>query len=222
MGSNVRHSIVSVSSAQDIGSLHSLSSADSSSGTPLHQVIAAYKVEDGRPYFSIEVTHMDNETNHSSSMILQLGDPKEAESWLESVRSASQTARLAEPIVFPQSSVEYAARRLEQERDYDPAHFRIFKVVRRASAKAQGRSGSADDLAKMNSSVCYLVIGVHKIHLISAPKGASRSSTTSLTDLTSRSSYGIVTLTSIHLKAVDDAFELTFRYASSFSLSDEC
>ncbi|KAI9786892.1 MAG: hypothetical protein M1839_005123 [Geoglossum umbratile] len=211
MGSNVRHSFVSVSSTQDINSIHSLSSADSSSGTPLHQVIATYKVEDGRPYFSIEVSYMDNETNHSSSMILQLGDPREAESWLTSIRGTSQTARLVEPIMFSQSSIEYAARRLEQERDYDPAHFQIFKVVRRASAKAQGRSGSADDLAKMNSSVCYLVIGVHKIHLIPAPKGTSRSSTTSLTDLPSQSSYGIVTLTSINFNAIDDALELTFR-----------
>ncbi|KAH0535948.1 hypothetical protein FGG08_007144 [Glutinoglossum americanum] len=212
MGNNLRHtSIASASSTQDLSSIHSHSSADNSSGIPLHQVIAAYKVEDGRPYFSIEVSYMDNETNHSSTMILQLGDPREAESWLASIRNASQKARLTEPTPFPQSSVEYVARRLEQERDYDPAHFRIFKVVQRASSKVQGRSGSVDDLAKMNSSVCYLVIGVYKIHLIPAPKGTGRSSTTSLTDLASRTSYGIVTLTSINFKAVEDAFELTFR-----------
>jgi hypothetical protein len=208
----MRHtSIASANSMQDLSSIHSHSSADNSSGTSLHQVIATYKVEDGRPYFSIEVSYMDNETNHHSSMILQLSYPGEAESWLASIRNASQKARQTEPIQFPQSSVEYVARRLEQERDYDPAHFRIFKVVQRASPRAQGRSGSADDLAKMNSSVCYLVIGVHKIHLIPVPKGTSRSSTTSLTDLTSRSSYGIVTLTSINFKSTDDAFELTFR-----------
>ncbi|KAH0566408.1 hypothetical protein GP486_000191 [Trichoglossum hirsutum] len=211
-GNSVRQtSVASTSSTQDLSSIHSRSSADGGSATSLHQVIAAFKVEDGRPYFSIEVAYMDNETNHSSSMILQFGDPREAESWLASIRSTSQKARLTEPILFPQSSVEYAARRLEQERDYDPGHFRIFKVVQRGSSRAQGRSGSADDLVKMNSSVCYLVLGVHKIHLIPAPKGTGRSSTISLTDLTAHSSYGVVTLTAINIRNVDDAFELTFR-----------
>ncbi len=204
----MRHSsIASISSLQD---LQSSSSTESYQGIPLHQIIAVYNLDDGKPYFSIEIAHMDEETNLVSSMTMQLSDPRESDLWLSSIKKAAADARLVDPVPFCQRSVEYVARALEQERDYDPNHFRMFRVVQRASNRSTGRS-SSDDLAKLTSTICYLVIGVHKVHLIPLHKAAVRSSNVSLTDLTN-GSYGLTTLTSLSIQEFDDAFQLTFRY----------
>ncbi|KAI9677655.1 MAG: hypothetical protein M1817_006610 [Caeruleum heppii] len=206
-----RHSSMnSMGSLQDAATLHTHSSAEYHSGIPLQQIVAIYKLEDGRPYFSIEVAYLDEDTNQASSMALQLFDPREADLWLTSIRATSTKARLLDPIPFPQRNVEYVARKLERERDYHPAQFRIFKVVQRASIKSSGR-GSSDDLTKLTSSICYLVFGIHKMHLIPLPKSPQRSSSTALYESSSSTaSFGLMTLTSISVKCVD-AFELTFR-----------
>lgn len=177
---------------------------------PLPHIIAVYKLEDGRPYFSIEVAHLDEETNHASSMNLQLSDPREADLWLSSIRGAATRARLMDPMPFPSRTVEYIARVLEQERDYDPAHCRIFKAVQRASTKANSRS-SSDDLTKLTSTVCYVAVGVHKVHLVPLRKSVNRTSSASLSEMGHRMAFGIVTLSSINVKACDDSFELDFR-----------
>lgn len=55
----VRHSRLSSS-----GSLHELqtsSTNDSLSAIPLNQIVAVYKLDDGRPYFSVEVAHLDQD-----------------------------------------------------------------------------------------------------------------------------------------------------------------
>ncbi|KAI9832510.1 MAG: hypothetical protein M1819_004299 [Sarea resinae] len=206
----MRHaSTTSVGSAQDLQSVHSHSSADSNFGISLDHIIAVYKLEDGKPFFSVEVSHLD-EGNHASALILQLNDPREAELWLTSIRATALKARLQDPDPFTPQSVEYIARLLELECDYEPLQFRIFKVVQRASNKSSGRS-SSDDLQKLSSTVCYLAFGMHKLHLIPLPKQAPRTSSPSLTDLNSRACFGITTLTSISVNPSDDAFELVFR-----------
>lgn len=204
----MRHSsMASISSLQDI---QSSGSSESYQGVPLHQIIAVYKLDDGKPYFSIEIAHMNEETNLVSSMTMQLSDPRESEVWLSSIRKAAADARLVDPVPFCQRSVEYVARTLEHERDYDPNHFRMFRVVQRAADKSSGRS-SSDDLSKLTSTICYLAIGVHKVHLVPLHKAAMRASNSSLTDLTN-GSYGLTTLTSLSIQEHDDAFQLTFRY----------
>ena len=55
----VRHSRLSSS-----GSLHELqtsSTNDSFSAVPLNHIVAVYKLDDGRPYFSVEVAHLDQD-----------------------------------------------------------------------------------------------------------------------------------------------------------------
>ena len=55
----VRHSRLSSS-----GSLHELQSSstnDSFSAIPLNQIVAVYKLDDGRPYFSVEVAYLDQD-----------------------------------------------------------------------------------------------------------------------------------------------------------------
>lgn len=199
-----------MSSHSSHGSLHEMhsSSADSHVGIPLNDIVAVYKMDDGRPYFSIEVAYLKEDSNHASALILQLDDPKESELWLATIRGAATKARLTDPMPFAQRNVDYVARALEQDRDYDPNHFRMFRVVKR-SLKPGGRS-SSDDLGKLSSNVCYLVIGMHKIHLVPLPKSTRFGSSTSISDLHG-SSHGITTLNSLTIQSFDDGFQLSFR-----------
>ena len=201
------------SSVSSIGSCYDMqlvSYADITSGIALNEIIAVYKLDDGRPYFSIEVSHMDDRGRRAACMHMQLNEPREAESWLFAIRTAAASARMQHGSMFLPDTISYIARVLDRERDYDPEHFHIFRVVQRASNKAIGRS-SSDDLAKLNSTICYLGIGINKIHLIPLQKTSTRSSTSSLNDFDVPVSFGIMTLTSLSLHAGEDPFQLSFR-----------
>ena len=138
----------------------------------------------------------------------EISDPRESELWLSTIRTATQSARTAEPLLFTQKMVEYTARALEQERDYDPSHFHMFKVVQRAS-KSGGRS-SSDDLTKLTTVICILAVGMYKVHLIPLPKSTRTASNSSLSDMVGFS-HGFMTLTSIYVQSFDDTFQLNFR-----------
>ena len=217
----IRHSRMSSS-----GSLYELQiSAEAHFSVPLHNIVAAYKLDDGRPYFSIEIAYLDEASNNASAMTLQCNDPRESDGWLSVLRAAIKHSRLTDPLPFEKRTIEYVARAMEYESDYDPQHFRMFKVVTRAT-KSGGRS-SSDDLTKLTSNICYLGIGIHKVHLIplQMQKSAKPSSNTSLSDL-SGDSYGIATLNSLYVQESDDAFQLGFRIplkqASLLYLASSC
>ena len=183
-------------------------STDTHQAIALNQVVAVYKLDDGRPYFSIDVAVLDELSNRASTMTLQLNDPRESDLWLSSMRAAITNLRLMDPLPFEQRTIEHVARVLEQEFDYEPQQFRMFKVVKRATKS--GARSSSDDLAKLTSSVCYLAIGVHKIHLVPLPKSSKSASSTSLSDLIGES-FTIATLNSLCVQSFDDAFQLAFR-----------
>ena len=206
--SGLRHSRISSS-----GSLQELSSPSSSSensfyATPLSQIVAVYRLDDGRPYFSVQISWLDEENMQSSETTLQLHDPSESDLWLSSIRGAAMKARLTNPLPFSRYLVEYTARALEQEQDYDPRQFHMFKIVQRAT-KASGRS-SSDDLTKVTSNICILAIGIFKVHLIPLPKLSRALSSAPLIDMVGVS-HGVTTLTALNLQLSDDAFTLTFR-----------
>ena len=153
----------------------------------------------------------------------ELSDPRESELWLSNIRTAIQNTRIMEPLPFAQKTIEYTARVLEQERDYDPQHFHMFKVVQRAS-KSGGRS-SSDDLTKLTTIICILAVGVYKVHLIPLPKSTRTASNTSLSDMVG-CSHGIMTLTSLYVQSFDDTFQLNFRiplrHQSPLFLASSC
>lgn len=200
----VRHS--RMSSSGSVHELHTASSTESFYALPLNRIVAVYKLDDGRPYFSIEVAYLDED--HPSAMTLQIPDPRESETWLSCLRSATEKVRLSRPLPFTPKMIEYTARALEQERDYDPQHFHMFMVVQRTT-KSGGRS-SSDDLTKLTTIVCILAIGMFKVHLIPLPKSTRTASNASLSDMIG-SSYGIVTLTSLSIQSFDDSIQLNFR-----------
>jgi hypothetical protein len=215
-GGSHRQSMSSFGSNSDI---QSSAFSDIIDGIALNQIIATSKLDDGRPYFSIEVSHLEDAINKASIMSMQLNDPREADLWLAAIRNAAAKARLQHGYDFPPAVLAYIAHVLEQDRDYDPRHFQLFRVVQRSANKSVSRS-STDDLAKLNSTTCYLAIGINKVHLVPLQRSNDRSSTFSLQDLEAPSSFGITTLSSMSLQTGDDTFQLAFRIPlqSAFTL----
>lgn len=205
-----RHpSTTSIGSLQEVQSNTSYTSADSDNRIPLGQIVTAYKVEDGRPFFTTEVVYLDEEYHGVGSIQLMLHDPKEADLWHTSIRGAAQKARLLMDEPYPERVVRYLVQIIEAANDYDANHFQLFRVVRRTATPKGGRS-SSDDLQKLGDSVFYMVIGINRIHLIPLPD-FSNSSGRLITSKTSRMTLGIVTLVSMSVQYADDRFELAFR-----------
>lgn len=201
----------STGSSHELQSIASDHSGDRDLGTPLRQIVAAYHLDDGRPHFAFEIFYLDDESNHASSMTLQFGDPDDMHGWLAKIREAANRVRLADSNPLSAYNSHLAARVVEAERDYVPPHYAIYKVVQRPLGKSTSRS-SSDDLSKALASVCFLAIGVHKVHLIPLFKPPSqRSSSPSLVSNNAQSSYGILNITELRVSEVDDTFELTFR-----------
>ncbi|KAF2811573.1 leucine rich repeat protein-like protein [Mytilinidion resinicola] len=206
---NVRHSQSPSAGSHEFKSVPSEASGDREMGTPLRQIVAVYDLDDGRPHFAIEITYLDDETNHASSMTLQFGDPEDMKLWLAAIREAANRVRLADLNPLSDMNSELCARVVEREFDYVPPNYAIYKVVQRPLGKTGSRS-SSDDLSKAISTVCFLAIGVHKVHLIPLFR-PQRPSGTSLASQNAQSSYGILTITELKVSEKDDSFELTFR-----------
>ncbi|KAI0591916.1 Leucine rich repeat protein [Pyrenophora tritici-repentis] len=210
--SSYRHShSPSIGSSHELQSLASESSGDRHQGIPLRHIVAVYHLDDGRPHFALELYYLDDESNNASSMTLQFGDPEDMFAWLKTLREAANLARLSDAKPISAHNSHLAARVVEAERDYVPPHYAIYKVVLRPQGKTTTRS-SSDDLAKVSASVCFLAIGVHKVHIIPLFKPPSqRASTPALASHNTQSSHGILTLTEVYVNHVDDTFQLTFR-----------
>lgn len=176
--------------------------------TPMNQVVAVFYpgFENERGGSVVQVDHLDGPLGSPSSTTLVAPTRFEAQGWVDKLRSVTAQTQLASsPPAFPDSTVEHIARRLEADRDYSPMHFQIYRVVQRA-----GKPGnkSAEDLHKMYSTMCYLAIGIHKLHLV--PFRRATKATASLPPAPT-TSFGILSLTGIWLSSVDDCFSLTFR-----------
>ncbi|KAK4569980.1 hypothetical protein LTR86_002950 [Recurvomyces mirabilis] len=206
----IRHgSMPSAGSYSDLQTM-SDSSGDKDGRVSLRQVVAVHRLDDGKPYFAIEVSYLDEESGQASALTLQFNIPEERDMWLRSIRNTVRyNPHVAATSISPYN-LENAARIIERDNDYDPNNCSIYKVVQRQSSKSTGRS-SSDDLTKVASNVCFLAIGVHKVHLIQLVKPVVRSSSPSLVVNNTTSSYGVLTLVGVKVSNTDDTFELTFR-----------
>ena len=202
-----RHSSVpSAGSAQDLQSLNSSDSGERDVGIPMRHVVAAHRVDDGRPFFTIEINCLDDECTNASSMSLQLSDPEERDLWLNVIRNAASNARLTDSRSIPRHVLKRNALVVERNNDYDPNSFSLYRVVQRPVSKSVGRS--SEDLAKIASTVYFLAIGLHKAHIIPLYKRVS----SPLDNSSQTTWYGIMNLTSVRLSEHDDTFELGFRF----------
>ena len=204
-------SLPSIKSKTDLQSAPSETSGEQGSRIPLKQIVAVYRLDDGRPYFAIEVVYLDDDINHASTMILQLSDPYERDVWLASIRRVSNRARLLDSNPISPFNSHIAARLVEREQDYDPSQYSIYKVVLRPHTKVYSR-GSSDDLTKVGSTVCFLVIGIHKIHIIPLVKPSQRGgSNLAIGSYNNQCSYGLLSVTSLSFNDIDDSVEIWFR-----------
>ncbi|KAH8689605.1 hypothetical protein BGW36DRAFT_73470 [Talaromyces proteolyticus] len=202
-----RQSVVSITSLQD----HAVTSYNGDiAAIALNSIVSVHRVDDMRNQPAIELSYLDDRTNKPALMAIQLTDPEEQNLWLIGIRSAAHSIRQVEPLSFENKVIDYAVRVLEQDRDYDPENFNIFRVVQRSSNKQANRS-STDDIAKLSGTMCYLAIGLHKLHLIPLQKASSRSSFISMNDLDLGASFGLMALTLLSMHSGDDRFQLTFR-----------
>ncbi|KAI5803240.1 hypothetical protein EDC01DRAFT_628028 [Geopyxis carbonaria] len=182
--------------------------------TMMNQVVAVYHPGgDAEVDSSVQVDYFEgggvSSSGVPSSTVLVAASPTEAQLWIDRLRSVSLQARVeSPPLAFPESTVEYIARRLESEKDYSPTHFQVFRVVQR-SGKTTNRTNSIEDFQKMYSTICYLAIGIHKIHLVPYQRFTNQSITSISTVGTV--SHAILNLTDLSLSHLDECFSLTFR-----------
>lgn len=202
-----RQSVASISSLQD---MQLMVANEASAGIPLNSIIAVYMLEDARVSPTVEVAYLDERTHKAALVQMQTADLQDLQLWMVGIRQAAQMARANDPLPFDRGSVEYVTRVLEHERDYDPAVFRMFRVIQIASSKSPTRS-SSDDLTKLSPTGCYLAIGLHKVHLVPMQKAANRSSAVSLSDVETTTSFGLMNLTGLSMEYGDDSLHLTFR-----------
>ncbi|KAF3935594.1 hypothetical protein ABW19_dt0204011 [Dactylella cylindrospora] len=175
----------------------------------LNQIVAVHETEK----LFIQVDHLDENSGSATSTTLQLSSQAEVDQWL---RALCRTVRLPTYTTLPFASkvVEYIAKRVGDERDYSPDNVMIFRVVHRKSdMRSQTRlSGSSEDVQKTASTICYLAVGIHKIHLIPVPKVNNQKSSTSLNSPGLITSFGILTLCALNMNSdTDDSFTLKFR-----------
>lgn len=207
----VRHgSSPSVDSEKDGQSFMSDTPGERAIAIPLEQIAAVYQPEEGRHVFMLEVSYLDKELGQGCSINLQLNDAASRDVWLRSLRKAANNARLRDMDPIPPRLSEYAARAVERAQDYDVSRYKIYKVVKRASPRTNNRSSNEDSF-KVTPTVCFLVIGIHKVHLIVIPKNPLRQSSPALTDLNDAASFGVLTLTWVFVSDTDDSFSLAFR-----------
>ncbi|KAL2855492.1 hypothetical protein BJY01DRAFT_2834 [Aspergillus pseudoustus] len=202
-----RQSVASISSLQDP---QLSATGDASSGIPLNSIVAVYMLDNEKPSASVEVAYMDERAQKTTFIQMQTPDLQELNLWMVGIRSAAEMSRGSSPMPFDPRALDCVVRMLERERDYDPESFRMFRVIQMASSKSTTRA-SSDELTKLSPTGCYLALGIHKLHLVALNKITNRSSTASLTDLDTASSFGLMNLTGLSMEWGDDSLHLTFR-----------
>ena len=208
----VRHtSSPSTGSRQEASSGVSETSGEKAAGIPLEQIIAVHVPEEPRNLPALDVTYLDAEAGQGTTLVLTFTDLDDAEVWLRALRYAANKARVIDTDPIPPRLSEYAARVVEREQDYDISNYKIYKVVKCGSSGRVGSRSSSDDFSKVNPIVCFLVIGIRKIHLIPLPKNPLRVSSPTLAELNDGGSYGIVSMTRVSVNTDDDKFTLIFR-----------
>ncbi|TGZ80960.1 RNI-like protein [Ascodesmis nigricans] len=176
----------------------------------LEQAVAVYHTgPEAEAGCGIQIDYIDL-AGSPCSVVLQAATPAVAQQWVDHIRNVALWSRMdATSYVAAISEMEweYVVRRVEAERDYSPDRFQIFLVAQRAG-KSGSKTGSLEDLQKMYSTVCYLAIGLHKVHLVPI-RGTTNKSTTALQMPVS--SHAILNLTYLSISEFDDSFSLAFR-----------
>ncbi|MCJ1312045.1 hypothetical protein MMC25_005719 [Agyrium rufum] len=200
----IRHSRLS-----STGSVHGLTTA-SEGCAPLTNLVSIHNLDDGKPYFSWQVTFLNDETALGLNWEFHPDDSDDRYTWISLIRETTLRQKLLNPPHYPQRIVHHIVNRLEKEGDYDRQHLRILRVIKRSLRN--GRRSSTDKLAELVTTVGYMAIGMYKVHLVPPPPhpGSDQAKESKTYDSFS-ASYGLLALQSISLQPAEDLICIAFR-----------
>lgn len=176
---------------------------------PLRKIVAVFSPEEGRSAYSLDIHYLDED--HPVLLSLQISDGETLRTWSKHIKREADHARLTDPEPISSKLAEYAARILEKEHDYDVTNFKMYRIVKRVLTRASSKATPEEPPLKASATICFLVIGLHKIHIVHLPRSSLRQSSTSLADIGEGGSFGILTLAWILVSGTDDTFTLAFR-----------
>ena len=182
-------------------------------GMPLSGVVAVQLVAESRGGIAVELVRQAQEFAHAASLIIWVERTGCQPHWLEGlgdvVRRLPQSTRDA----FPPGLLALVRDAVGADMDHVTAddHSSMFLVHPRQSGDPS--HSPLDELSKEPSGLVVLVIGKHKVHIVTVPK-SHRVSTRSVHEISKlqATSHGIVNLTCISVGDRDDSFDLLFRH----------
>ena len=191
------------------------------SAVDLTDVVSVYNLDDGRPYFTIEIACLEENKGElplAWVVTVHIEEPQEFELWLYKLRSSCAAASQLQHWVEESYLLRYAKKWIGQDGQFDiPSGSGIFKVVQRTSHRA-----SIDTARAGTTPLCLMAVGLHKIYIIPIPKVNKDSAFQSARTIVGRS-YGLTTLTKFRSQLSDETFHLHFRLplqqATEFVLS---
>lgn len=201
-----------VGRSPSFGSASDIASSDNLV-TQLHSIVAVYRPEVDLNSTIIQVDFIDD-LGCPSSAVFQMPSVDDAQIWLDTLRNATALVRDKYGMApISANTLAHIARKMEIEDDYVPDHFfRVYSVVQRGTNVKSHHRSSSDDLQKLYSTICYIALGVHKVHIISIPKSPTNRSASNLSLSGSSACYGLLNLSSISMSTMDDSFIIGFRF----------
>jgi len=222
---SVRYSQAPVLEHDDQGSTPSEDSGDKATAIPLNRVVAAFPPvtsDESKTLYALDIHYLEHE--QASCLTIQLSDALTRDTWSSLIRCAADRARLVDISPIPIKLLEHAAQYVERERDYDRTRFWIYKVIKRAQVRASNTDDETQAVNKIGDLACFLVIGLHKIHIITIPRSSAPQAGQSqmLSETRDGVSFGILNVEWMLVRTDSDTFTLgcrkTFQKPVEFQL----
>lgn len=211
-------SFVSISSLPEHDSVSGRDSpTDLSSGKftaiGLQDIIATQHISDHRTKVGIEILRQSQSYRTTTSLSVFLDRIGGQPHWIESISAAARTLQTQK-----ESGISFAVVQQIREivgsdsiRALEDYTSRLFLVHRRQVQSGDHSITGLDEISKDYHALVYLLIGNHKVHLITIPKAQRSSRSFTENSKPVIASYGIVSLSCVSITDKDDSFELVFR-----------
>lgn len=189
----------------------------------LADVVSVYNLDDGRPYFTIELACLEERELKGALawvVTVYIENPQAFETWLQKLRVACVAACQHRTWDKESRLLRHAIKWMG--RDFNSDRSRIFKVVQRV-----GHQSSPEAVSKFTTCICLLAVGQHKIHIIPIPRVDKAPSVPTFKSAPGKS-HGIMSLTNFRSQIFDETFHVHFRLPLQrttryvFSSSDVC
>ena len=172
----------------------------------LTQVVSVYNLDDGRPYFTIDIAGLESRLGEGPSswvVTMHIEEPQVFESWLHCLRDAC--AHAAQERGWDDESILFTHATKMMHQDSLTYSSNVFGVVQRMCPE-----DCQDALTKHTTSICLMVVGRHRLHIIPLPK-VNTSSSMQSSKGTLGKSHGLMCLTNFRSQIFDQTFHIHFR-----------